>query len=85
MLLSEKVLIFAASEMTIQVSFLRGQAVYVTTHFKAALECGFTFYRHLLLTEAVHHHLQETLAAGNVALDGNLLVASKYQDFNGTG
>jgi hypothetical protein len=25
--------IFAASEMTIQVSFLRGQAVYVTIHF----------------------------------------------------
>ncbi len=71
--------------LAIQVSFLRGQAVYVTTHLKPHFECGFTFlYRHLLLVEAVHHHLQEALAAGNVALDGNLLVACKNQYFDGT-
>ena len=46
---TEKVLIFAASIiwLTIQVSFLRGQAVYVTTHFKAALMCGFIFSSYL--------------------------------------
>ena len=30
--------------LTIQVSFLRGQAVYVTTHFKPHTKCGFLFY-----------------------------------------
>ena len=38
-----------------------------------------------LLTKTVHHHLQESLAAGNVTLDGDFLITSKYQDFDGTG
>ena len=57
--------------LTIQVSFLRGQAVYVTTHFSysRAVMCGF------LLSETIHHHLKESLAQSNVAPNGYFFAA----------
>ena len=48
------------SLLTIQVSFLRGQAVYVTTHFKTALMCGFVFLS--LSAKTIHHHFQKSFA-----------------------
>ena len=41
--------------LTIQVSFLRGQAVYVTTHLYKAI-----FGWLLLLSKVIHHHFQES-------------------------
>jgi len=48
--------------LTIQVSFLRGQAVYVTTHFSYSRTamCGF------LLSETIHHHLKESLTQSKI-------------------
>ena len=62
--------------LAIQVSFLRGQAVYVTTQFlnkPHPLGCGFAILSDLLFPEAVHHHLQESFTGSNITLDGNLL------------
>jgi len=40
---------------------------------------------HMLFAKTVHHHFQEAFTAGYIALDRNLLVASKNQNFDGTG
>ena len=49
----------------------------------ASFGCGFAILTNLLFTEAVHHHLQESLACSNITLDGNLLVSREDQDFHG--
>jgi hypothetical protein len=64
--------------LTIQVSFLRGQAVYVTTHFYKSRTENVRLW---FLSKAIHHHLQETFAQCDVALYWNLLTTPINQHF----
>ena len=79
--IKELVCTFAVSNnsLAIQVSFLRGQAVYVTTHLKSHLWAAFLFF---LFTKTIHHHFQKTFAGGDVALNGNFFISKENQDFD---
>ena len=67
-----------SNRFTIQVSFLRGQAVYVTTHFIKAVQQS---VRLCFLSKTIHHHFQEAFTQSNIAFNRYLSITTIYQYF----